>query len=54
LPNSDIDTRAEEIDKILGYSIDDILCVSAKTGQGIPELLEAIVSRIPAPKELLI
>jgi GTP-binding protein LepA len=52
LPNSDIDTRAEEIHKILGYGRDEILCVSAKTGQGVAELLEAIVSRVPCPKEL--
>ncbi len=52
LPNADIDARAEEIEKILGYSREDILCVSAKTGAGVKELLEAIVKRVPAPKDL--
>jgi GTP-binding protein LepA len=52
LPNSDIPTRAEEIKKILGYNLEDILCVSAKTGQGVEELLVAIVKRIPMPVEL--
>lgn len=50
LPNADIDARAEEIKNILGYDREDILSVSAKTGMGVPELLEAIVSRIPSPK----
>ena len=52
LPNSDIETRSEEIIKILGYSKDQILCVSAKTGQGVPELLDAIINRIPCPRDL--
>jgi GTP-binding protein LepA len=52
LPNSDIETRSEEIEKILGYSRDTILHVSAKTGQGVPLLLNTIVERIPAPRLL--
>ena len=50
LPASDVETRSEEIEKILGYSRDTILKVSGKTGQGVQELLHAIVERIPAPK----
>jgi GTP-binding protein LepA len=50
LPNADIASRSEEIERILGYSRDDILHVSAKTGQGVAALLEAIVERIPSPK----
>lgn len=50
LPNSDIETRSEEIERILGYDRSLILKVSAKTGQGVPELLQAIVERIPGPK----
>jgi GTP-binding protein LepA len=52
LPNADIVSRSEEIERILGYSRDDILQVSAKTGQGVPALLESIVERIPSPKLL--
>lgn len=52
LPNADVDARAEEIERILGYKQDQILSVSGKTGQGVAELLEAIVARIPAPREL--
>ena len=50
LPNADIEARSEEIKRILGYSKDQILLVSAKTGQGVEKLLEAIVERIPCPK----
>jgi GTP-binding protein LepA len=50
LPNSDIDTRAEEINKILGYKKEDIICVSAKTGQNVESLLVEIVKRIPQPR----
>jgi GTP-binding protein LepA len=50
LPASDVETRSEEIEKILGYDRSLILKVSGKTGQGVDELLRAIVERIPAPK----
>lgn len=40
---------AAELVDVIGFSHDEILYVSAKTGQGIDELLEAIVERIPAP-----
>ena len=53
LPNADIETRAEEIKKILSYDRDEILCVSAKTGAGVPELLAAIIERIPCPKVMV-
>ena len=41
---------ADEIVDLLGCSHDDILRCSAKTGMGVPEILDAIVDRIPAPK----
>ena len=41
---------AAEIEDIIGIDTSDVLGVSAKTGQGVPELLERIISRIPAPK----
>jgi len=50
LPASDIETRAAEIKKILGYDIEDIIMVSGKTGEGVDLLLQSIVERIPAPK----
>ena len=41
---------AAELVDVIGFARDEILYVSAKTGQGIPELLDAIVERIPPPE----
>ncbi|RPI25742.1 MAG: elongation factor 4, partial [Actinobacteria bacterium] len=49
LPAAEPDRVASELAGILGGSADEILRVSAKTGQGIDELLEAIVHRLPPP-----
>jgi GTP-binding protein LepA len=49
LPAAEPDKYAAEIEKVLGIPADSILRISAKTGQGVPELLDAIVERIPAP-----
>lgn len=51
LPAADIETCLEQIEEILALPAEDCLLVSAKEDQGINELLEAIVSRIPAPSE---
>jgi elongation factor 4 len=51
LPKADPETRAEEIEKVLGYKADSILSVSGKTGQGVDKLLEAIVERIRPPRQ---
>jgi GTP-binding protein LepA len=40
---------SEEIEKVLGIPADSILHISAKTGHGVPELLDAVVERIPPP-----
>lgn len=50
LPAADPDLYAAEIENILGIPADEILRISAKTGEGVPELLDAVVERIPAPK----
>ncbi len=50
LPAADPERYAKEIEQILGIDADQILRISAKTGQGVPELLDAIVERVPAPK----
>ncbi len=50
LPSADIEMCLEQIDKELGLFPEDTLMVSAKTGQGIPELLQAVVERIPPAK----
>ncbi|MBQ2251654.1 MAG: translation elongation factor 4, partial [Clostridia bacterium] len=49
LPSADVDRVRGEIEDIIGIPADDSPAVSAKTGQNIPEVLEAIVQRIPAP-----
>jgi GTP-binding protein LepA len=50
LPASEPERVLEEIDSVFGYRPQDVLLISAKTGQGVPPLLEEIVRRIPAPK----
>ncbi len=50
LPASEPDLRAEEIERVLGIPAEEILRISAKTGEGVPELLDALVERIPAPE----
>jgi len=49
LPAADPDRFAMEIEKVLGIRAEDILRISAKTGEGVPELLDAVIARIPAP-----
>src|SRR5499427_4376920 len=50
LPASEPDRVAGEIEHVLGIPADEILRISAKTGEGVPALLDALVERIPAPK----
>jgi GTP-binding protein LepA len=49
LPAADPDRYAGEIESVLGIPADEILHISAKTGEGVPELLDAAVERIPPP-----
>lgn len=49
LASADIASCKSQIDKELGLDSADALCVSAKTGEGIDELMEAIVTKFPAP-----
>jgi len=50
LPSADPDRVSKEIEEIIGIDATDAARVSAKTGEGVPELLEALVKRIPPPK----
>ena len=50
LPAADPDRYAMEIEKVLGIAAEDILRISAKTGEGVDGLLDAVCERIPAPK----
>ena len=51
LPSADADKVAEEIEEELAIDATEAMRVSAKTGVGVKELLEAIVKRIPPPKD---
>ncbi len=49
LPAADPDAVRREIEDVIGLDASDAVLISAKTGLGIPEVLEAIVTRLPAP-----
>jgi GTP-binding protein LepA len=50
LPSADPERVSREIEEIIGIDASDAARVSAKTGEGVPELLETIIRRIPAPR----
>ncbi|HEX7222890.1 MAG TPA: translation elongation factor 4, partial [Candidatus Limnocylindrales bacterium] len=50
LPSADPDTIIEELENVLAIPREEVILASAKDGTGVPEILEAIVERIPAPK----
>ena len=50
LPKADIDGSEHDLMEIMGCAAEDILRVSAKSGQGVTELLDAVVERLPAPQ----
>ena len=49
LPGAEPDKRAQEIHDLIGAKAEDILRISAKDGTGVPEVLEAVVQRVPPP-----
>ena len=50
LPSADIKKTEEELSELLSVRQEDIFKVSAKTGEGVEELLRAVVKKVPAPK----
>src|SRR5262245_29038763 len=50
LPAAEPERVAAEIEHVLGIPAGEILHISAKTGAGVPELLDAVVARVPPPK----
>ena len=50
LPGAEPERRAQEIMDLIGAKREEILAVSAKEGTGVPELLEAVVRRVPPPR----
>ncbi len=50
LPGARPDVVAMSIESLIGEPAEDVLCISAKTGEGISELLETVIQRVPAPE----
>ncbi len=50
LPNADPERVKDELVNTIGFERDEIILCSGKTGEGVVELLDAVVERIPAPK----
>jgi GTP-binding protein LepA len=50
LPSADPDRAAQEIEDIVGIDATDAVRCSAKTGLGVPDILETIVAKVPAPR----
>ncbi|OXT01852.1 elongation factor 4 [Notoacmeibacter marinus] len=51
LPAAEPDRIKEQIEEVIGIDASDAIPISAKSGMGIPDVLEAIVHRLPAPKQ---
>jgi GTP-binding protein LepA len=49
LPAAEPERRGAEIERVLGLPADDTLLISAKTGQGVAALLDAVIARVPPP-----
>jgi len=50
LPAADVKRTKKEIIKLIGCSDEEIICASGKTGEGVAEILEAVIAKLPAPK----
>jgi GTP-binding protein LepA len=50
LPAAEPDKVKQQIEDVIGLDASDAVLISAKTGQGVPDVLEAIVTRLPPPK----
>ncbi len=50
LPNADIPKVLKELKDVLGFNPDEVILCSGKTGEGVEDLIKAVIDRIPAPK----
>ena len=50
LPSADLDRTRQEVEEVVGLDCDEAIAASAKTGEGIHDILEAVVKRLPAPQ----
>ena len=52
LPAANLELCFEQMEEVLAIPREEALCVSGKTGEGVPELFEAVVNRIPPPEDM--
>ncbi len=50
LPNSDRQKTADELKSVFGFSDDEILYASGKTGEGVEDIIKAVIQKVPPPK----
>jgi len=50
LPSADVEGRAQEVEDVVGLDATEAIACSAKTGEGVADILEAVVKRVPPPK----
>lgn len=50
LPNADVEKVSKELIDLIGFSKNEIILTSAKTGEGVKKLVDAIVERVPSPE----
>lgn len=50
LPNSDVEKTAAELIRAFGFTREEMLCASGKTGQGVEEILQEVIKRVKAPE----
>ncbi len=50
LPSSDVERVRQEVEQVIGLDCSQLLACSAKTGEGVREILEAVVERVPPPE----
>ncbi len=50
LPSANPERAMQEIEDVIGIAAQDAVRVSAKTGEGVDDVLEAVIHRIPAPR----
>jgi GTP-binding protein LepA len=50
LPNSDKQKTADELKAVFGFTDDEILYASGKTGEGVEEIIKRVIEKVPAPK----
>ncbi len=50
LPSADVERVIREVEEVIGLDVEEILACSGKTGEGVKEVLEAVVKKVPPPK----